>query len=78
MLVADMMFHPAAHPAYPGFGIAFEMDKPAADAARARFFAEAAQSNALIAATHMPFPGVGRIVRDGKTLRWLPADWSYT
>jgi glyoxylase-like metal-dependent hydrolase (beta-lactamase superfamily II) len=77
LLVADILFHPAAHPAIPGFGIVFEMDKPAADAARARFFAEAAEQKALIAATHMPFPGVGRIVGDAGALRWLPADWSY-
>jgi glyoxylase-like metal-dependent hydrolase (beta-lactamase superfamily II) len=77
LLVADMLFHPAAHPAIPGFGIVFEMDKPAADATRARFFAEAAEQKSLIAATHMPFPGVGRIVGDAGTLRWLPADWSY-
>ncbi len=77
LLVADMLFHPAAHPAIPGFGIVFEMDKPAADATRARFFAEAAEQKALIAATHMPFPGVGRIVGDAGALRWLPADWSY-
>jgi glyoxylase-like metal-dependent hydrolase (beta-lactamase superfamily II) len=77
-LVADMLFHPAAHPALPGLGIVFEMDKALADAARARFFAEAAESGTLVAATHMPFPGVGRIVKDAGTLRWLPADWSYT
>jgi glyoxylase-like metal-dependent hydrolase (beta-lactamase superfamily II) len=77
LLVADMLFHPAAHPAIPGFGIVFEMDKPAADASRAKFFAEAAEQRALIAATHMPFPGVGRIVGDAGALRWLPADWSY-
>jgi glyoxylase-like metal-dependent hydrolase (beta-lactamase superfamily II) len=76
-LVADMLLHPAAHPAMPGFGIIFEMDKEAADASRARFFAEAAESRTLVAATHMPFPGVGHIVRDGSGLRWLPADWSY-
>ena len=28
-------------------------------------------------ATHMPFPGLGRIVKDGDNLRWLPADWEY-
>jgi glyoxylase-like metal-dependent hydrolase (beta-lactamase superfamily II) len=76
-LVADMLFHPAAHPALPGFGIIFEMDKAAADASRARFFPKAAEEKALLAATHMPFPGVGRIVKDGKSLKWLPADWSY-
>jgi glyoxylase-like metal-dependent hydrolase (beta-lactamase superfamily II) len=77
LLVADMLFHPAAHPAIPGFGIVFEMDKAAADATRTRFFAEAAEQKALIAATHMPFPGVGRIINDGGVPRWLPADWSY-
>ncbi|PWE32864.1 MBL fold metallo-hydrolase [Maritimibacter sp. 55A14] len=76
-LVADMLFHPAAHPALPGFGIIFEMDKEAADASRARFFPQAAEEKALLAATHMPFPGVGRIVKDGGALKWLPADWSY-
>lgn len=76
-LVSDMLFHPAAHPALPGFGIVFEMDKEAADASRARFFPKAAEEGSLLAATHMPFPGVGRIVKDGAALRWLPADWSY-
>ncbi|MDP4034149.1 MAG: MBL fold metallo-hydrolase [Pseudorhodobacter sp.] len=76
-LVADMLFHPAAHPAIPGFGIIFEMDKAAADATRARFFAKAAEEGSLLAATHMPFPGVGRIVNDAGALEWLPADWTY-
>ena len=68
-LVADMLFHPAAHPALPGFGIVFEMDKAAADASRARFFPKAAGERSLLAATHMPFPGIGRIVKDGPTLK---------
>lgn len=76
-LVGDMLFHPAAHPALPGIGIIFEADKAAADAARARFFPRAAEEKSLIAATHMPFPGIGRIVRDGGTHRWLAADWEY-
>ncbi|WP_376988223.1 MBL fold metallo-hydrolase [Bosea sp. R86505] len=77
LLVADMLFHPAAHPAIPGLGILFEQDKAAADAARARFFPKAAAEKSLLAATHMPFPGLGRIVKDGSGLRWLPADWEY-
>jgi glyoxylase-like metal-dependent hydrolase (beta-lactamase superfamily II) len=77
LLVGDMLFHPAAHPALPGIGILFEQDKAAADASRARFFQRAAEEKALLAATHMPFPGLGRIVRDGSNLRWMPADWSY-
>lgn len=76
-LVADMLFHPAAHPALLGFGIVFEMDKAAADASRARFFPKASEEKSLLAATHMPFPGVGRIVKESGSLKWLAADWSY-
>lgn len=76
-LVSDMLLHPAVHPGLTDFGIALEMDKPAADATRARFFAQAADEGLLLAATHMPFPGVGRIVKDGPRLEWLAADWSY-
>jgi glyoxylase-like metal-dependent hydrolase (beta-lactamase superfamily II) len=77
LLVGDMLFHPAAHPALPGLGILFEEDKAAADAARARFFHRAAAETVLLAATHVPFPGLGRIVKDGSSLRWMPADWNY-
>ncbi len=44
---------------------------------RARFFPRAAEEKALIAATHMPFPGLGRIVSDGRSLRWESAAWAY-
>ena len=43
---------------------------------RARFFPRAAEEKALIAATHMPFPGLGRIVSDRGELRWLTAEWA--
>lgn len=77
MLVADMLFHPAAHPALPGLGILFEHDKVAADASRARFFQRAADEKTFLSATHMPFPGLGRIVKDCSNLRWMAADWNY-
>jgi glyoxylase-like metal-dependent hydrolase (beta-lactamase superfamily II) len=77
LLAADMLFHPAAHPAMPGLGILFELDKPAADASRGRFFARMAEERALVAATHMPFPGLGHVAKDGDRLRWVPADWTY-
>jgi hypothetical protein len=73
-----MLFHPAAHPALPGVGILIEEDKTAADASRARFFERAAAEQVLFAATHMSFPGLGRILKDGRRLRSMAADWNYT
>lgn len=31
----------------------------------------------MIAATHMPFPGLGRIISDGGQMRWLAAEWAH-
>jgi glyoxylase-like metal-dependent hydrolase (beta-lactamase superfamily II) len=75
LIVGDAVFDPAIHPARTDIGIAFEPDPSAAAAMRARLFPRAAEERALLAATHMPFPGFGRIVRDGGRLEWAPADW---
>ena len=44
---------------------------------RERFFPLAAGEGALIAATHMPFPGLGRIASDRGKLRWVTAEWAH-
>jgi glyoxylase-like metal-dependent hydrolase (beta-lactamase superfamily II) len=77
IMVSDMLF-PVVH---PGMGtdvfFLFEQDRAAAQAMRDRFLPRAAADGTLIAATHMPFPGLGRIVSDAGRLRWQPADWAY-
>jgi glyoxylase-like metal-dependent hydrolase (beta-lactamase superfamily II) len=75
MIVGDALLHPALHPGRSDIGIALEPDPAAAAAMRARLFPRAAAERALLAATHMPFPGFGRIVPDRGVLRWVPADW---
>jgi glyoxylase-like metal-dependent hydrolase (beta-lactamase superfamily II) len=76
IMVSDMLF-PVVHPASTDINFVFEEDREAAQAMRAKFFPRAADEKALIAATHMPFPGLGRIVPDGSTMRWMPAEWAY-
>ncbi|WP_293811238.1 MBL fold metallo-hydrolase [uncultured Bosea sp.] len=77
LMVGDMLFHPSLHPVAADIGFIFEQDPEAARAMRARFFPRAAEEKALIAATHMPFPGLGRIVSDQGRLRWLAAEWAH-
>jgi glyoxylase-like metal-dependent hydrolase (beta-lactamase superfamily II) len=72
LLVADALFDPSLHPGRTDLGIVFESDPAAATAMRARLFPQAAEERALLAATHMPFPGMGRIGRDGGKLTWVP------
>ncbi|NYZ13728.1 MBL fold metallo-hydrolase [Azospirillum sp. RWY-5-1] len=75
IMVSDMLF-PVVHPAATDVGFLFEQDPAAAKAMRDRFLPAAASEGALIAATHMPFPGLGRIVSDRGQLRWQVADWA--
>lgn len=77
LISSDVMFHSAVHPANAEAGFAFEQDPAAALAMRQKFFPRAAAEGSLIAATHMPFPGLGRIVRDRGALRWAPAEWAH-
>ncbi len=75
IMVSDMIF-PVVHPGATDVGFLFEQDRAAAQAMRDRFFPRAASEGALIAATHMPFPGLGRIVADRGQMRWQVADWA--
>jgi len=77
VMVSDMLFHLAVHPGTADVGFVFEQDPAAARQMRERFFPRAADEKALIAATHMPFPGLGRITRDDGKLRWITADWAH-
>ncbi|WP_426231981.1 MBL fold metallo-hydrolase [Pararhizobium sp. DWP3-4] len=75
IMVSDMIF-PVVHPAATDVFFLFEQDRAAAKAMRDRFYPLAASEGALIAATHMPFPGLGRIVADRGEMRWQVADWA--
>jgi glyoxylase-like metal-dependent hydrolase (beta-lactamase superfamily II) len=75
IMVSDMVF-PVVHPGATDVFFLFEQDPAAAKAMRDRFFPRAASEGALIAATHMPFPGLGRIVADRGEMRWQIADWA--
>lgn len=75
IMVSDMIF-PVVHPGATDVFFLFEQDRAAAKAMRDRFFPRAASEGALIAATHMPFPGLGRVVKDRGQMRWQVADWA--
>jgi glyoxylase-like metal-dependent hydrolase (beta-lactamase superfamily II) len=77
LIVGDALFDPALHPRRTDLGIAFEADPAAAKAMREKLFPRLAEERTLVAATHMPFPGIGRVVKAGGELGWLPADWEY-
>ena len=60
---------------HPEWAPAIDMDAGRADEARRRFFAVAAEENALVFAHHLgPFPNLGRIVKKGDSWQWQPIE----
>ncbi|WP_406857665.1 MBL fold metallo-hydrolase [Alsobacter sp. KACC 23698] len=76
IMASDMLF-PVVHPGATDVFFLFEQDRDAAKAMRDKFYPRAAEEKALVAATHMPFPGLGRIASEGGKLRWVAAEWAY-
>jgi len=42
---------------------------------RKKTFADAAKDRYLLAFTHVSFPGVGRVRKEGNHYRWCPAEY---
>jgi hypothetical protein len=59
--------------AAPAVTIAFDTDSKAAAAQRATAFAEAADKGYWVAASHLAFPGMGKLRAEGKGYVFIPA-----
>jgi glyoxylase-like metal-dependent hydrolase (beta-lactamase superfamily II) len=58
----------------PDVTITFDLDQDEARAARKQAFARFARERTLLAAPHLPFPGVGHISVDGAGYQWFPVE----
>ena len=59
----------------PTISLRFDTDTEPAIAERRRALEDAAKNGYLVAPAHMPFPGIGRVGRDGKGYRWISVDY---
>lgn len=55
----------------------FEHDPEESVQVRIRLYQELAKTGALLVATHLPFPSVGRVAIDGDAFRYVPVNWDY-
>ncbi|MEM6382950.1 MAG: MBL fold metallo-hydrolase [Pseudomonadota bacterium] len=75
LMIADTLHSSVLHTALPDVGFGFDIDPEVAAQSRRRVFERAIADNALVAATHVPFPGFGRIIRAGDAYAYAPASW---
>src|ERR1700716_255080 len=78
LLTGDVVVNSAVSFLHPEWAFGFDLDVPLATKARMAFLDRAAADKTLVGSYHLPFPGLGHVVRDGSAYRWLPADWQWT
>lgn len=61
----------------PDWHNGFEHDPEESTRVRLALFRELADNGALLVATHLPFPAVGRVALDGNKFRWAPVFWDH-
>jgi hypothetical protein len=59
----------------PEITVAFDWDQSKARAARQSIFDTVAKEGIPIAAVHLPFPGIGRLRKNGDAFVFDPAPW---
>ncbi len=62
---------------HPEWYNGFEHDPEEAARVRVKLLGELAETRGLLVATHLPFPSVGHVARDGDAFRWIPVFWDY-
>jgi hypothetical protein len=60
-----------------GWNIAFDHDPDQAMNTRKQLFAQLADSGERAYGFHLPWPGIGRIARNGSGYRWIGERWSW-
>ena len=76
MLWGDLMHVAAVQFVEPTVTVVFDVDSPAAAAQRIKAYADAAAGRYLVAASHLPFPGIGRVRAEAKGYAWVPVDYN--
>lgn len=61
----------------PEITVVYDFDSQAAAAQRTTQFVDAAKSRQLVAAAHLPFPGVGHIHAVDQGYTWVPVDYRW-
>jgi glyoxylase-like metal-dependent hydrolase (beta-lactamase superfamily II) len=76
MLWGDLMHVAAVQFENPTVTISFDSDSKAAMAQRLKAYADAAKQGYMVGATHLSFPGLGYVRKEGKAYAWVPVNYA--
>lgn len=75
LLLTDVIHASALQFAHPEWAIAFDVDQEAAIATRKKVLDMVSADGLLVAGMHLPFPGIGHVIRDGNAYAYVPTPW---
>lgn len=76
VLIGDLIHVEKVQMPKPEVTIAFDSDAKAAAKARKDFFEKMVKDGTLLGASHLSFPGVGHLVKQGAGYSWVPRNYS--
>ena len=76
VLIGDLIHVASVQLESPEVTIGFDADAGQARKERLRLFKQLAADGSLVAVSHFPFPGVGRLRASGKGFAWVPLNYS--
>ncbi|MCR8548367.1 MBL fold metallo-hydrolase [Salipiger sp. P9] len=78
LVTGDAMSHSYMNFAHPEWFNGFDMDGAQTVATRQRLLDMAVADRMAVLGYHFPFPGVGHVMKDGETYRFVPALWKWS
>ncbi|WP_299689157.1 MBL fold metallo-hydrolase [uncultured Tateyamaria sp.] len=75
MMIADTIHNSVLHLALPDTRFGFDVDSAQAAASRRALLDQISADKMLVAGSHLPFPGFGRVVTSGDAYAYVPASW---
>ena len=76
LLWGDIVHYHAVQFARPVVYSSFDSIPAQAIASRKRLFADAARHDWWVGGAHLPFPGLGHVIPQGRGYRWIPGEFS--
>ncbi|WP_053184436.1 MBL fold metallo-hydrolase [Pseudomonas thivervalensis] len=71
----DVIHSHAVQFKHPEVSVVFDHDPKSAVQTRKRILNDVVTGKLWVAAAHLPFPGIGRVVTDGAGYRWVPVEY---
>ncbi len=76
LVIGDLIHSHAVQFPRPRTAIVYDTDSKVAVPMRKQVFDNAVKSKSWLAASHIPFPGIGQLRSEGKSYVWLPVDYA--